>query len=51
MGSLFILGGLTFAVVGGLVYYFLSKSESEEPEKEKVEKVEQTPYVEVLLFN
>jgi hypothetical protein len=30
MGAIFILGGLAFAVGGGLLYYFLSKQETEE---------------------
>jgi hypothetical protein len=45
MGSYFILGGLAFALAGGLAYYFINKNE-EEKIQEKPE-IEQTTYVEV----
>jgi hypothetical protein len=39
MGAVFILGGLAFAVGGGLLYYFLSKQDSDEtPQKENKQK-------------
>jgi hypothetical protein len=41
MGSFFILGGLAFALAGGLAYYFISKNE-EEKVHEKPHVVEQT---------
>ena len=41
MGSFFILGGLAFALAGGLAYYFINKNE-EEKVHEKPQVVEQT---------
>jgi hypothetical protein len=45
MGAVFVLGGLGLAVVGGLIYYFLSKQETEEQTKndQMKELIETTP--------
>ncbi len=46
MGSFFILGGLAFALAGGLAYYFINKNE-EEKVQEKPQILEQATYTEV----
>jgi hypothetical protein len=48
MGAVFVLGGLGFAVVGGLLYYFLSKTEeSDGKQVDLSDLTENTPAVEV----
>jgi hypothetical protein len=46
MGSFFILGGLAFALAGGLAYYFLNKNEEDKVEKKHLTK-EQATHVQV----
>jgi hypothetical protein len=53
MGAAFILGGLGFAVVGGLLYYFLSNQEAQEQEQPKDDSIKElleTHQQEVRLF-
>jgi hypothetical protein len=52
MGAAFVLGGLGFAVIGGLMYYFLSSQETEDKQtkNETVKELLETHQPEVSCF-